>query len=91
MADAKPPAVPHVPLGTVEEVKEIWDRFRSGASVACPADGVAMALAVDAAVGVYRFVCTQCGLSSPWFESGPGGMHLRGYAQPHPRSGSPGD
>jgi hypothetical protein len=90
MADAKPPAAPAVPLGTVDEVKEIWDRFRSGASVPCPVDGVAMALAVDGSIGVYRFVCTRCGLASPWFESGPAGLHLRGHG-PHPRPGSPDD
>jgi len=80
MADTPPPAVPPVPLGTKEELKDVWERYRRGASVPCPADGVAMALAVDAAAGAYRFVCTQCGVSSAWFECGPRGVLVRGHS-----------
>jgi hypothetical protein len=71
MADAPPP------LSTVEAVGEVWDHFRTGNTVACPTDGAPMALSVDGSAGVYRFVCTQCGTSSAWFESGPGGLALR--------------
>ena len=70
--DAKPP-----PLSTLEEVKEAWDRFRAGGSVLCPRDGVTHALTVDAAVGLYRLVCTECGTATPWFEATPEGMALR--------------
>jgi hypothetical protein len=71
MADAPPP------LSTVEAVREVWDTFRTGSTVACPTDGAPMALSVDGSGGVYRFVCTSCGTSSAWFESGPGGLTLR--------------
>ena len=65
-------------LGTVAELAPVWDRFRDGDVVLCPKDQGPMALAVDAAAGAYRFVCTCCGNASPWFESGPGGMRIRG-------------
>jgi hypothetical protein len=82
MADALPPVVQPVPLGTKEELKDVWERFRKGASVPCPSDGVAMALAVDAAAGAYRFVCSQCGVASAWFEAGPHGIVVRGHSAP---------
>ncbi|MEI7891936.1 MAG: hypothetical protein WCI05_02530 [Myxococcales bacterium] len=56
---------------------EAWELFREGGAVQCPEDGGAVALAVDAAAGVYRFVCTGCGAPSPWFEQNPGGMRVR--------------
>jgi hypothetical protein len=71
--DATPP-----PLGTAEEVREAWGHFRGGETVACPRDGKPLALAVDASAGVYRFVCTQCGVASIWFESGVDGIRVRG-------------
>jgi hypothetical protein len=86
MADTKPPDVPPVRLGTVDEVGEVWARFRGGAMVHCPVDGGPLALAVDGAAGTYRFVCTSCGLASPWFEAGPLGMNVRWHLQP----GAPG-
>ncbi len=64
-------------LGSVEELGSVWDRFRAGGVVACPRDGAPMALAVDAAAGAYRFVCTSCGTASPWFESGPNGLKIK--------------
>jgi hypothetical protein len=83
MSDAaKPPEGTPAPLSTADDVKESWDRFRSGAMVSCPSDAGPMALSVDAAIGVYRLVCTNCGLATPWFESGPGGVRLRGQSQP---------
>jgi len=91
MVDAPPPAVPPVPLGTKEELKDVWARFRQGASIPCPADGVAMALAVDAAAGAYRFVCTHCGVSSAWFESGPHGIVVRGHSLPGSSGAGPAD
>jgi hypothetical protein len=80
--DAKPPDAPAAPLGTPADLRELWDRFRKGGMVFCPGDGAPMALSVDAAAGVYRLVCTRCGLASPWFESGPHGLRIRGQSQP---------
>jgi hypothetical protein len=68
------------PLGALSEaegVRAAWDEFRAGQVVACPNDGAALALAVDASAGAYRFVCTRCGTSSAWFESDPRGLRLR--------------
>jgi hypothetical protein len=64
-------------LGSVDELTKVWDTFREGRAVVCRRDGFPLALAVDAAAGAYRFVCTQCGNSSPWFESGTNGMRIR--------------
>lgn len=94
MSDAaKPPDASPAPLGTADELKDVWDRFRGGDVVACPSDGAPMALSVDAAAGVYRLVCTRCGLASPWFESGPSGLRIRGSSQPNlpARPGAPED
>ncbi len=85
MADAaKPPDVPRAPLGTADDIRPVWDRFRAGAMVMCPADAAPLALAVDGTIGNYRFVCTRCGLASPWFESGVGGLRVRSHATPTP-------
>jgi hypothetical protein len=65
------------PLSTLEELRDVWDLFRTGRTVACPTDGSPMALSVDGSGGVYRFVCTRCGTASVWFESGAGDMTLR--------------
>jgi hypothetical protein len=78
MADAPPPDGPHAQLGATGELVAAWDGFRRGDAVPCPLDRAHLALTVDAAGGVYRFVCTQCGAASPWFESGPTGLRLRG-------------
>jgi len=86
MADTKPPAAPSVPLSTAAELGDVWTRFRGGAMVYCPVDNGPLALAVDGAAGAYRFVCTDCGLASPWFEAGPLGMNVRWHMQP----GAPG-
>jgi hypothetical protein len=84
MADAaKPPDVPRAPLGSADDIKAVWDRFRAGAVVECPVDAAPLALAVDGTMGVYRFVCTRCGLASPWFESGPGGLRVRSHPTPN--------
>jgi hypothetical protein len=82
MSDAPKPPEATPALATPEDVRAAWDRFRSGGSVACAGDGGMVALSVDASSGVYRLVCTSCGLASPWFESGPGGLRLRGQSQP---------
>jgi len=82
MPDAPKPPEGTPALATAEEVKAAWDRFRSGATVLCASDWGPLALSVDASSGVYRLVCTSCGLASPWFESGPGGLRLRGQSQP---------
>ncbi len=55
----------------------LWDRYRAGETAHCPRDGAGVALAVDAAAKTYRLVCTQCGLASSWFASGPSGLHFR--------------
>jgi len=65
---------------TAGELRAGWDHFRSGETVPCPLDGAPLALAVDGAYGIYRFVCTQCGASSAWFESGPNGLQVRAPA-----------
>jgi hypothetical protein len=78
MADAaKPCDEPRAPL-TGDALRASWDRFRAGDVVACPTDCAPLALAVDSAAGTYRFVCTQCGVASAWFESGVEGIVVRG-------------
>lgn len=81
MADAKEPAKPSkAPIGSLEEVQILWDLFRAGGVVSCPVDQAGLALSVDAAANAYRFVCTRCGAASPWFESGPTGIQVRGQS-----------
>jgi hypothetical protein len=81
MPDAETPSDgARPPLGSAEELARVWETFRSGGVVRCPADGSPLALSVDAAVGTYRFVCTACGLASAWFEAGPAGLRL---CEPH--------
>jgi hypothetical protein len=77
MAYAPPPHGPRTPLDATDELRTAWDRFRAGDVVPCPLDGAHLALSVDASAGIYRFVCTQCGAASPWFESGATGIRLR--------------
>src|SRR4029077_18696944 len=56
MADAREPAKPpKAPLGSLDEVQILWDIFRAGGVVSCPADQAALALSVDGAFGAYRF------------------------------------
>lgn len=87
--DAQSPDAPRAPLGTAEELKGVWDGFRAGNVVPCPVDAAPLALAVDGSAGAYRFVCTRCGIASPWFESGPNGMLLRGHPGGATGSGAP--
>jgi hypothetical protein len=70
-------AAPHDQLTSLDELASVWEQFRAGAMVACAKDGGPLALAVDAGAGAYRFVCTSCGNSSPWFECGPAGLRVR--------------
>ena len=85
MSDARKSAGgPHEPLGPGDELRACWSRFRLGDSVPCPVDQAPLALAVDASAGTYRFVCTECGAASSWFESGPGGIQVRGQAEDEP-------
>ena len=65
-------------LSSTEELRAAWMHFRSGNAVLCPIDRAPIALAVDASVGTYRFVCTKCGAASAWFESEPTGVRIRG-------------
>ncbi|HEY3817376.1 MAG TPA: hypothetical protein VGL81_09410 [Polyangiaceae bacterium] len=87
MADTKPPDAASLPLSTTAELNDVWARFRGGAMVHCPVDAGPLALAVDGAAGAYRFVCTDCGLASPWFESGPLGTNVRWHLQPGAQGG----
>ncbi len=64
-------------LSSVEGLGVLWDEFRAGNVVFCEKDGGPLALTVDASANAYRFVCTSCGNSSPWFESGTGGLRIR--------------
>ncbi len=76
MTDTKLPEPP-APFSTAAEVSGAWASFRGGATVRCPVDDGPVALSVDGAAGSYRFVCTSCGISTPWFESGPLGLNVR--------------
>lgn len=69
---------------TDEVVRELWKAFRGGKDVPCPSDGNAMAVAVDGAVGCYRFVCVTCGTATPWFEAKGGEIRVRGHSTPPP-------
>ena len=73
MAHAREPAK----LTSVDALEGVWDAFRAGEGVLCARDDSALALSVDATVGVYRFVCVSCGHPSPWFEVGPSGLRIR--------------
>jgi hypothetical protein len=84
MADVqKSPDGSQMPLSSVDELSTAWIHFRSGNVVLCPIDRGPVALAVDASLGMYRFVCTQCGACSIWFESGPTGIRVPGPAADH--------
>jgi hypothetical protein len=76
MARASSPDDPETALDSDSELRDAWNHFRSGEVVSCPLDRAPLALAVDAAGGVYRFVCTACGAGSVWFESGPTCAHV---------------
>lgn len=83
MPDADPPSDgAHPPLSSADELGEAWAAFRAGRGVPCPVDGSPLALSVDASMGIYRFVCTQCGLASAWFEAGPAGLRVHESRQP---------
>ncbi len=86
MGNAPPLHGPRTPLGATNELRAAWDRFRTGAVVPCPIDGSHLALSVDASAGAYRFVCTQCGAASPWFESTVNGIRLREHSAELPRA-----
>jgi hypothetical protein len=76
-AAAGPESQASTQLVTPEGLNAAWDAFRAGAVVYCARDGAPLALAVDGAASLYRFVCTRCGSSSPWFESSPQGVRMR--------------
>ena len=59
----------HAPLSSLVGLRPVWEAFRKGGVATCPVCGGPMALAVEGTVDVYRFVCVQCGTSSPWFEA----------------------
>lgn len=64
-------------LASTEVLSHAWESFRAGEAIACRRDDATFALAVDAAAGAYRFVCTHCGASSLWFESNATGLRVR--------------
>ena len=64
-----------------EVTATLWDAYRGGKPAECPNDAWPLALSVDAASS-YRFVCTRCGTSSPWFEAGANGIQLRSIPPP---------
>ena len=78
------------PLSSLEGLREVWERFRAGGTVGCPTEGSPMALSVDGSVGIYRFVCTRCGLASPWFDSGTGGVRVRAHSHEGEHGGASG-
>jgi hypothetical protein len=59
----------------------LWDKYRGGQPAECPNDAWPLALSVDA-MSAYRFVCTHCGTSSPWFEAGQSGIQVRNPSPP---------
>jgi hypothetical protein len=73
-----------MPEMTDDVVRALWHEFRAGKEVVCPADGNAMAVAVDGAMGCYRFVCVTCGNSTPWFEAKGDGIRVRSQSSPPP-------
>jgi len=87
MADAKPPpeapegAPP--PLSAPGDLLSAWEAFRDGVAP-CPVDAGPLALAVDGTTNAYRFVCVRCGVASPWFEAGAGGLRVRAPHAPGP-------
>jgi hypothetical protein len=83
----KPTEVLEDPTESADGLRACWARFRSGDPVHCPIDHAPLALAVDASAGTYRFVCTECGVSSAWFESGPAGIRVRAPTEEDPRRG----
>jgi len=87
---AKPSDEPRAPFENVAFLESAWGRFRSGEAVPCPRDEATFALSVDGAVGAYRFVCTRCGLASPWFESGSGGVRVRAHTHEGEHGGASG-
>jgi hypothetical protein len=88
MANAdKPSDGSNLGPSAVDELAGAWEYFRAGAIVACAQDNAPLALSVDASAGAYRFVCTQCGASSFWFESGPDGVRIHRHSTPPPPSG----
>jgi hypothetical protein len=77
MPDVRPPMRgSHAPLSG-ERLTKAWDQFRLGGCVPCPYEDATLALAVDASAGAYRFICTCCGVASPWFESDADGLRVR--------------
>jgi hypothetical protein len=66
-----------------EATAALWETYRTGKPAQCPNDAWPLALSVDGA-SAYRFVCTNCGTSSPWFEAGTNGIQLRSIPPPPP-------
>lgn len=79
MADNVP--LPHAEYTSPGDLANVWNVFRAGGLVRCGKDSAHLALTVNAAVGAYRFVCTHCGASSPWFAASGDGLRSRGYSE----------
>ncbi|MFO0667876.1 MAG: hypothetical protein U0174_28240 [Polyangiaceae bacterium] len=67
----------HLPLQTREEIEPLWTLYRTGEAGRCPRDGGNIALAVEGSSRAYRLVCTQCGISTPWFEPTKNGVVVK--------------
>jgi hypothetical protein len=66
---------------SVEQTTALFRIYREGGVTPCPRCTVHVALSIDSA-NSYRFVCTGCGASSPWFQAGPEGITPRWPAAP---------
>ena len=78
----------YVQLNDDAALAKAWAQWRACDVVICVADGAPVALNVDATVATYRFVCTECGNSSPWFEASADGVQARSSA--HMKTERPG-
>lgn len=81
--------IAHLTSLPMELVETLWGHFKGGATPACPKDAGPLALAVDGGAKLYRLVCTQCGVASPWFEATSQGIYARGPTptlEPHAAS-----
>jgi hypothetical protein len=78
--DTLPPGPNKGPL-SLEETIALWRAFHDSGVAVCPRDSGPLALSIDAA-NSYRFVCTQCGTATIWFEVTPQGVQCRTMPPP---------
>jgi hypothetical protein len=82
--DTLPPGATRGPL-SLEETSALWRSFQDGNLAICPRDAAPLALSIDGS-NAYRFVCTQCGTATIWFEVTPTGVQCRTMPPPPPPS-----